>query len=246
MKKLKQFIYLLAVTIILQSCTDVKTGTIFKCKHCKKVITDNTEFVSVAFWKKKEYKVLEDFYSYCNICKNEMVPYTVTYNCRICKLNYEVKTLSIPRYNEPKNIVIDGLCNDICSKVKYFNLASIYDDFNGKENYESAKYTSANNNAMWAENYENQFILGEGKVINVDNHWYGGFDFGSTYIELEISKSHHADIYLMPSEEYKYKILNRGDNIKFIGRLKSLGIRLFKGDKSIGNDIDSCKIISIN
>lgn len=261
MKKLKQFIYLLAVTIILQSCTDVKTGTIFKCKHCKKVITDNTEFVSVAFWKKKEYKVLVDFYSYCNICKNEIVTYTVTYNCRICKLNYEVKTLSIPRYNEPKNIVIDGICNDICSKVKYFNLSSIYDDFIGREDEESAKYTSANKNKIWNESFQNQYIFGEGKVIDVDKDWYildgwtvksveeriPGYDnFGNTIIKVEISKYHQADLYLRPSDEHKYKLINRGDKIKFIGRLESLGHKSIWSTESVGNKIDSCKILSIN
>lgn len=260
MRILKQFIYLLAVTIILQSCTDVKTGTILKCKHCKKIIKDNTEIVSVAFWKKKDYKVEENNYSYCNICRNELVPYTITYKCRICKLNYEVKTLSAPRYNEQTDIIIDGTCNDICSKVKYFNLASIYDDFIGREDEKSAKYTSATKNKMWKENFQNQFVLGEGKVIDVDKDWYifdgwtvksvdermPGYDnFGNTIIKVEISKYHQADIYLRSSDENKYKLINRGDNIKFIGRLESFGNKSIWSDKSVGNKIDSCKIISI-
>lgn len=249
MRIIKNIIYFFVISIIIQSCTDVQTGIIFKCQKCEKLIVDKTQTISVPFWKKGKYIVQEDNNSWCDICGNEKVLYSIIHRCDICGTDYKIQNEETLRYLEKKDSIIYGKCKGICSRVTIYDLVSLYNEFAG-EGLESGKYTQAQEEKMWLLKGQNKYAVGEGTVEDVAKSVSskvteiltdGLLNIDDTHIILKLSNSHYANLYLLPNQKSKINSINKGDKIKFIGRLKSLGTGImFK------HNIDNCKIIGIN
>lgn len=249
MRKSKNIVFLFVISIIIQSCTQVQDGSVWKCKKCEKIIDEKKSTITVPFWDKDKYKIHEYHNSYCDKCGNEKVPYLITYRCDICGTNYKTQKAEALRSQEIKDTIMFGRCKGICSKVTIEDLVSLYNDFAG-EGLDKGKYTEVQAKEMWLKKAQNKYAVGLGTVEDVaksvsskvtEIFTDGLVDIDDTHIILKLSDSHYANLFLLPSEKSKLKAINKGDKIKFVGRLKSLGTGiLFK------HDIDNCKIISIN
>ncbi len=105
--------------VALAGCSEVRTGTLIKCKRCGKTIQDETTFKQVPFWEAGNYSVDVVRNRYCEQCANEKVPVTIRYHCCACGQVYRVEKTTMRRADLPtedKRIIDkeEGYCCAAC------------------------------------------------------------------------------------------------------------------------------------